>query len=138
MAVLVMDSSVTLELAFDDEFGDYSRRVFNAIRHQGALVPALWELEVANILSNGVTRGRLRSVDAEHFLQLLSTLPIEISTAVHTSDGKAVLFKLAQEFSLTAYDACYLHLAMTSGLPLASKDKKLNAAAGEAGVVLFA
>ena len=53
MPALVLDSSVALSLAFEEEFDDYSVRVFEAIRRDGALAPALWPYEVANILSNG-------------------------------------------------------------------------------------
>lgn len=42
---------------------------------------------------------------------------------------------LAREHRLTAYDAAYLELAMRLGLPLATGDRSLRAAAERAGVV---
>lgn len=137
MPVLILDCSVTLSMAFADEFDGYSRRVFETIRTGGALVPSLWHLEVANILSSGVKRNRLTHAGALHFLSLLAKHPIE--TAGEDVPFPAALFyELAQQHALTAYDAAYLRLALSSGLPLASKDRALLAAARAAGVALFA
>ena len=44
---------------------------------------------------------------------------------------------LAHEHGLTAYDAAYLELAMRLGLPLATGDRSLAAAARRAAVVLL-
>jgi predicted nucleic acid-binding protein len=43
----------------------------------------------------------------------------------------------ARSFQLTAYDAVYLDLARREGLPLATLDKGLRAAAVKAGVALL-
>jgi predicted nucleic acid-binding protein len=58
LPALVLDSSVALSLAFEDECDDYARRVFEAIRKDRALAPSLWFLEVANILAVSVKRKR--------------------------------------------------------------------------------
>jgi predicted nucleic acid-binding protein len=44
---------------------------------------------------------------------------------------------LAAGRDLTVYDACYLELALRSGLPLASLDRRLCEAASAAGVKLI-
>ena len=44
---------------------------------------------------------------------------------------------LARAHSLTAYDAAYLELAIRRGLPLATIDQRMNAAASNAGVGEF-
>ena len=139
MPALILDSSVTLSLAFEDEFDDFSLRAFEVVRRDGALVPWLWPFEVANILHSGVKRSRLTASDAQRFLFLLADLPIEIA---RNEGQKPVaiaqeLFLLFQRRNLTSYDAAYLQLAMTSGLPLASKDNELNIAAKAAGLQLF-
>lgn len=139
MPGLILDSSVTLSLAFEDEFDDFSVRAFEAVRRNGALVPCLWSYEVANILNSGVRRARLTESDAQRFLSLLSELPIEIVQAEKekTAAFASELFTLSRRHALTSYDAAYLQLALASGLPLASKDNDLNAAAKTAGVSLF-
>lgn len=136
MPALILDCSVALSMAFAEEFDDYTRHVFESIRTGGALVPSLWHYEVANILSSGVRRKRLTQAASLRFLALLAKQPIE--TAIENAVFPALRFyELAQEHSLTAYDAAYLRLALSSGLPLASKDKSLNDAARAAGVPLF-
>ena len=45
--------------------------------------------------------------------------------------------RLADRFGLTSYDASYLELAQRLGLPLASREKALRAAAAGAGVDLL-
>jgi predicted nucleic acid-binding protein len=43
----------------------------------------------------------------------------------------------ARSFRLTAYDAVYLETARNEGVPLATLDRALRAAASKAGVELF-
>jgi predicted nucleic acid-binding protein len=45
---------------------------------------------------------------------------------------------LARAYRLSAYDAAYLELALRRGLPLATIDDRLRAAASAAGVPAFA
>ena len=44
---------------------------------------------------------------------------------------------MAEQYRLTAYDAAYLELAQRNGLPLATLDEALQAAANKAGVGLL-
>lgn len=136
MPALVLDCSVTMSLVFLEEFDAYSRRVFETISTGGALVPPLWHHEVANILSSGVRRNRLAHDAALRFLSLLAKQAIETVPESSLFPAKD-FYETAQTHNLTAYDAAYLRLALSSGLPLASKDKALNTAAKAAGVALF-
>lgn len=56
-----------------------------------------------------------------------------------TGDSRALttILRLAETHRLTTYDASYLELAMRLGVPLATLDKSLRHAAGEAGVPLL-
>jgi predicted nucleic acid-binding protein len=47
------------------------------------------------------------------------------------------LFSLGWKHGFSGYDASYLSLAMTMGLPLATLDEKMKIAAGNAGVSLL-
>lgn len=51
--------------------------------------------------------------------------------------GEDRLFGVAREYGLSGYDAAYLDLAMSSGLPLATVDKDMRKAAVKAGVSLY-
>src|SRR5882757_4702194 len=57
---LILDSSATLAWIYGDETTEAIRRVFDAVADNGALVPALWRLEVANSL-NGRPQAPYRS-----------------------------------------------------------------------------
>ena len=56
---LVLDSSVTLAWLYSDEITEPIRRVFEAVAEHGAVVPALWRLEIANSLTVAARRGRI-------------------------------------------------------------------------------
>ena len=58
---LVLDSSATLAWIYGDETTDPIRRVFAAVADDGAIVPTLWRLEIANSLTVAVGRGRINS-----------------------------------------------------------------------------
>lgn len=130
---LVLDASVALSWAFEDESSAYGDKVLDAIQRGRAVVPAIWPLEVANGLRMAERRKRLTRADATQFLGLLRALPVEVQAAGTLDDMEAV-FSLASETGLSAYDASYLRLAMAAGLPLASLDDALRAACHQVGV----
>src|SRR5271165_2149599 len=49
---------------------------FEQVRDQGAVVPGLWHLEVANVLLQAETRGRIATADVTMRLDLIAELPI--------------------------------------------------------------
>ena len=99
-----------------------------------AVAPALWPLEIRNILVVNERRGRIDGADADAFLRDLDRLPIRVR---HDTDMRAVLL-LARKHQLTAYDAAYLDLAVRTSAALATLDGTLARAAGEEGVQLIA
>ncbi len=56
---LVLDASLTLAWYFEDEATPAAEEVLDAVAEQGAIVPPLWRLEVANAFQSGVRRGRI-------------------------------------------------------------------------------
>jgi predicted nucleic acid-binding protein len=130
---LVVDASVTLAWCFEDEATPWTEAVLDLLSEDTAVVPALWELEVTNVLLLGERRGRLTEAQSARFLTLLRQLPILVDTA--SIDMRAVL-ATGRRHGLTAYDASYLVLAERDGIPLATSDAKLRAAAGVAGVAI--
>ena len=56
---LVIDSSMTLTWYFEDERTAASIAVLNQVAEEGAIVPALWRLEVLNRLQVAIRRGRI-------------------------------------------------------------------------------
>ena len=133
---LVLDCSVAMGWCFEEETGDYSDRVLDALESEEALVPSVWSLEVANVLVTAERRGRLKVGESARFLELLQSLPIFVEEVSLPRATGAVL-SLARELDLSAYDASYLELAMRSGVPLATHDQALAKAAETVGVPRF-
>jgi predicted nucleic acid-binding protein len=127
---------VALAWYFEDESSEYADLVLAHIRTDGALVPAVWPLEIANSLIVAERRKRLSSSSVERGLGIMSDLPITIATnTIEDAFGSCV--SLARSHDLSAYDATYLTLAVTHDLPLATEDRKLRRVATRIGVPLF-
>jgi predicted nucleic acid-binding protein len=125
---LVLDSSVTLAWIYPDETTDAIRQVFDDVAESGAVVPALWRLEVGNGLTVAVRRGRITAALRAAALADLTLIDVSIDAATDTNAWGTTLH-LADRFRLTLYDAAYLELAQRRFLPLASLDRELRAAA---------
>jgi predicted nucleic acid-binding protein len=97
------------------------------------VVPVLWAFEVAQTLIMLVRRGRLEPEDRADAYHWLSWMEPEIDD-VGSSLAFGRISDLAEEHSLTVYDATYLELALRRALPLASRDEALNQAARRCGL----
>ena len=133
---MVLDSSATLAWVYGDEITEPIRHVFDRVSENGAWVPGLWKLEVANILEMGVRRGRHDAAFLNSTLADLALLPISVDTETDRQAWGATL-QLSERHGLTLYDAAYLELALRRGLPLASLDAELRRAAQAEGVVVI-
>ena len=132
----VVDASVALAWCFKDEQNDYARGVLLRLENEAAVVPSLWAVEVANGLLVAERRGRISSADLARVHAILSSVRIiQSDVALETALGN--VYELAREHGLTVYDACYLHLAVVEGLPLATGDRDLQTAARRADVALM-
>ena len=128
MSFLILDSSATLAWIYGEEVTEAIRRVFDAVADNGALVPALWRLEVANSLTMAIRRRR---IDQDFRRAALSDLALLDITTDQQTDLYAWsnTLNLADRFQLTVYDAAYLELAQRRALPLATLDQDLGNAA---------
>jgi predicted nucleic acid-binding protein len=130
---LVLDSSVTLAWIYADEVTPAIEQVFNRIADTQAWVPAIWPAEVANGLQSGVRRGRIDTSFRDPALPDLALRAIVIDADTNTYVWTTTT-RLATRFGLTIYDSLYLELAQRRGLPLASLDRDLRAAAGSLAI----
>ena len=130
---VVLDSSVTLAWLYSDELTPATQQVLDRVLAEGACVPALWRLEVANSLQTGVRRGRISPEFRDASLADLALMAIATDPDTDTFAWSATL-RLAERFRLTLYDAAYLELAQRLSLPLATLDQELRAAAEALGV----
>lgn len=130
---VVLDGSVALAWCFEDEATAEIDALFDRIAERGAHVPSLWRLEVANGLQTAIRRKR---IDAAYRDLALSRLMAQRVTVDSETDRYAwsATVRLAEHHGLTVYDASYLELALRLGLPLATADKALIAAAQSVGL----
>ena len=133
---LVVDSSATLAWVYSEETTEAISEVLARLTDRGAWVPALWRLEVANVLQMNVRRGRHDAAFRDAALTDLAMLPISIDPETDQQAWGATV-RLAARHRLTVYDAAYLELAQRRGLPLATLDKELRDAATAEGVILL-
>lgn len=130
----VFDASVALAWCFHDEATAASAALLDRLAlDEIAEVPAIWALEVANILVMAEKRKRLDAAAVAEFVALLETLDIRADDAPAARAFGEIL-ALARREGLSSYDAAYLDLAMRRGLPLATRDAALAKAARRAGV----
>jgi predicted nucleic acid-binding protein len=125
---LVIDASMTIAWLFRSERTPGVQLVLRRVLTEGAVVPSLWRLEVANVLRNAVRRGRCDEAYVDRSLRRLARLPIGIDTETDAHAWGATR-ALARQCGLTLYDAAYLELAIRLKRPLASCDATLLAAA---------
>jgi predicted nucleic acid-binding protein len=125
---LVLDSSVTLAWIYGDETTETVRQIFHTVAEDGAVVPSLWQLEVANSLTMAV---RKRRIALDFRAAALADLALLDITTDQQTDSQAwtETLKIADLFRLTVYDAAYLELARRRNLPLATLDQELRTAA---------
>ena len=134
MSRFVVDASVVLTWCFPDESSALAQRVAQKFKEgESAIAPSFWPHEVLNALLVGEKRKRISGDLIRTFLTDLATLPI----ALHELQADAVFDRiqsLSREHGLTTYDAAYLDLAQSNGLPVATLDEDLIRACARTGV----
>jgi predicted nucleic acid-binding protein len=131
---LVLDTSVSLMWCLPGQATLASLAILDRVRLQGAHVPFIWHVEMANILGLKVRDGNLEQHDLDESVRLLNLLKIT------TEDARGIsyqdLFSAMARFQLTSYDSSYLDLASRTGFELATFDKAMIAAARRTGIPL--
>jgi predicted nucleic acid-binding protein len=131
----VLDASVALAWFLDRPTAQYANHIRKLLLHGArAVVPALWQLEIANGFVVAERHGVLTTSET---VQALQHFDVVVAQAVENSQDPVSMRRVlhtAREFRLTAYDAVYLETALRQGLPLATLDRQLVAAASKAGV----
>ncbi|MCD6397035.1 MAG: type II toxin-antitoxin system VapC family toxin [Spirochaetaceae bacterium] len=132
----VIDNSVVMAWCFEDESSLYSDDVLGNLEFSTGFVPAIWPLEVSNVLLVAERKGRISEAGVTRFITLLDQLPIVVEQESPSRMFKEI-FALGREYNLSSYNASYLDLAMRKGLPIATLDKKLITAANHCQIPLF-
>ncbi len=128
--MIVLDCSYTMAMVMPDELRPRSLALTEASR---LFAPPIWVVEAANALRMAVRRGRLPAEQAARLSMRLEDYGVGIDGADATVHQRYVA---AQTHDLTAYDACYLDLALQRGFALATLDTRLAAVARRLGLVV--
>ena len=129
----VLDCSVALAWLFPDEATEGTDHLRDSLIECRAFAPALWPIEVANVLLVATRRGRVDPAEWEQLYANLEALPIEIDP-VSTTRVWGTALQLANAHRLSVDDAMYLELALRMRLPLATLDRALGEAARTEGL----
>jgi predicted nucleic acid-binding protein len=132
----VIDNSVVMTWCFESERNGYTVAVLESLLTTEAVVPAIWPLEVGNVLLVAERKNRLSQASMARFLTLLGGLPILVEQETPERMLKEIL-ALAREYGLSTYDASYLDLAMRLNLGLSTQDASLLKAAEKCQVPLY-
>lgn len=122
-----------LSWLFADERDELSRAMLESVVRTPTLVPALWRWELQNALLTAVRRGRVSAEEIGRMVEELDALGIDVDSR-QGLDASAEL-TLARKFSLTAYDAAYLELAIRRSAKLMTRDGSLVHAAEQMGLL---
>ncbi|MBT0964144.1 type II toxin-antitoxin system VapC family toxin [Denitromonas iodatirespirans] len=127
----VLDNSVVAGWFLDDQASPYTDAIALRLEEDRAVVPALWQLEFANVLRTACRRKRLTAEQAQQVIEQICGLPIDIEPA---TPRPSELLALALRYDLSSYDAAYLELALRLQIPIATQDGPLRTAAEASGV----
>ena len=135
MTDFVLDASMALAWYFRDEFTARPQAVSALGDEARMVVPQHWFAEIANGMLMGERRRRTTVGDSTAFAGRIALLDLDVDGAGADRMFDTIL-PLARAHGLTVYDMLYLELAERRGLPLASLDEQLNAAARRVGIAL--
>jgi predicted nucleic acid-binding protein len=130
---VVIDASAAVAWYLQDEFDDDAAALLDHVVEHGAIVPALWAVEMQNALRNAHRRGCVDAGAAAEILKRLSQLPLRVIDA----DSRPVFrnaLSLAIEHDISVYDAVYLDVAIRFNARLASRDNRLLLLANKIGI----
>lgn len=122
---IIVDSSVALSWYLSDESSPPRDRILEDIVTGIAhlIVPDLWWYEMVNGIKSAVKRERISIEEANRIIFFLKGIEKEI--IISDFQGQPSILNHAVTTGLTAYDAAYFHLAITSGAFLITADREI-------------
>lgn len=120
----VLDASIALKWVLDEAGSDTARELLGrlTVHDTRCHVPSFFFIELANVLWKNTRRRSISANEAQDALALLRALPL-IVHPVEALAGAALDLSLLR--GVAAYDAAYVALAASTGLPFVTADKKL-------------
>lgn len=124
MKKFVVDASVCLKWAFEEEDSDIARSLL-AESEKGSLLllaPSLWEYEIINALAVAVRRGKITSRRSNALFDILWEAKPEL---IELSDLSKPCLENAKKYEISGYDSAYVTLAKENNIVLVSSDASL-------------
>jgi predicted nucleic acid-binding protein len=116
----VVDASVAALWYFQEE---HSERADVLLEQDSELLaPGLLVVEIAALVWKRARRGEISEIVADRIVAALRQVPLEVRP---TAELVTAALPLALHGGLTLYDAFYAALAIKSGCPLVTADRKL-------------
>ena len=78
--MFVLDCSIAVAWLFEDESTPKADELLDRLKDSGALVPALWRLELGNVLARAERLKRITAGQIADYLDLLDRSPIVTDT----------------------------------------------------------
>lgn len=97
------------------------------------LAPRIFWYEFRNTLVVNERRGRMRERETEQAIAVMEAL----DPVLFDDHDDVHIIRLARRYALSIYDAAYLELAARKNEPLATLDRRLEAAALQEGVAVL-
>lgn len=129
----VVDASVSAAWFLPDEATALTEAALLATATRDVWVPALWMLEITNLLLSAQRRRRISAEKRCELAAAASALRLQVD---REPVSVATLEAVSSRSALTAYDGAYLDLALRRGIPLLTRDAALIKAMAAAGVAV--
>jgi len=135
-ASFIVDASVGFAWVYQGQATQETDRLLNDVAAGATVVvPALWFLEMSNVLLVAQRRHRLTAGQRKAAMEKLTAMQLTVDEeGSRNAFGKTS--ELAEQYGLSIYDATYLELALRRLLPLASRDEALRNAARQCGLTV--
>jgi predicted nucleic acid-binding protein len=116
----VIDASVAAKWYFQEELSDRADALLE--QENEILAPGLLAVEIATLVWKRARRGEITEAVGDRIVAALREVPFQIRPTVELVTAA---LPLALHRGLTLHDAFYVALAVKSGSPLVTADRKL-------------
>jgi predicted nucleic acid-binding protein len=122
---IVVDASVSASWFLRDECSGKASEILNQVLlgRLRLVQPILWKYETANILKTAIIKKRITAEEARLSISLAGKFPVEYHNP--SAEDMSNILNLADDSSITAYDAAYVCTALMFSAELISADKDL-------------
>jgi predicted nucleic acid-binding protein len=130
----VLDASAAVALHFDDERAPFEQMEDQLAAGEPAFTAPNFHQEVMEALRRTIREGRTTAEDASAWLTVLDSYNI-VPVPLHPCAGSPT-WLIAEQLNVSAYDAGYIAIAKSRGLPIFSKDNVIVKRAPKTGVTV--